>query len=162
MLDEELRFEVQPRRKAEVLVGWACVAVNAAVFAPAVGIDRGVEPEVGAVVIRDDRLGGVPIQHGREDVGLRRFVVNFEWLEPADGVPDCTPTLADDGEGHGRPDWGGETGTYREPWSRAEGVWPSGIFSFWRWWTRGNGRSITRVAVCVQLGHLCWRWGACV
>ena len=70
-LREQLSLEVEPRRELEVRMARAGVAVDAAVLAAAIGIDRLREADVGRVVARDDRarallghaglqLGGVP------------------------------------------------------------------------------------------------------
>ena len=53
-LDEQLRLEIEPGREAHVRVGRAREAVDAAVLAAAIRIDRAVEADVGRVVARDD------------------------------------------------------------------------------------------------------------
>ena len=58
-LGVEFGFEIEPRRMPEIAMARARIAVDAAMLAAAVGIDRAVERDVGAVVARDDRLGGV-------------------------------------------------------------------------------------------------------
>src|SRR4051812_11416383 len=54
-LGEELGLEVESRRELEVAVARAGIAVDAAVLAAAIGIDRAVEADIGRVVVRDDR-----------------------------------------------------------------------------------------------------------
>ena len=60
--DEDLRLEVQPRRESQVLVIGSRVAVDAAVLAPPVRVEAGVEANVGAAVARDQRTRRVPQQ----------------------------------------------------------------------------------------------------
>jgi hypothetical protein len=55
-LDEQLGLEIEPWRKTDIGVVWARVAIDAAVLAAAIGIDRLVEGDVRAVVDGDDRL----------------------------------------------------------------------------------------------------------
>jgi hypothetical protein len=52
-LGDDLRFEVQPRRHVQVAVGRPRVAVDAAVLAAPVGIDRSVEVDVRRIVGAD-------------------------------------------------------------------------------------------------------------
>src|SRR5947199_347087 len=52
---EELGLEVEAGRKLQVGMPWPLVAVNAAVLAAAVGIDRRDKADVGRVVVREDR-----------------------------------------------------------------------------------------------------------
>src|SRR5258708_7836885 len=46
-------------------MGWTGVTINTAVFTAAIGIDAGVETNVGAVVISDDGTRGVAEKLGR-------------------------------------------------------------------------------------------------
>src|SRR5690606_707906 len=63
-LGHDLRLEVQPARHPERLVRRTRVAVDAAVLAPAVGIDRPTEPDVRAVDVIDDGAGVVLVDLG--------------------------------------------------------------------------------------------------
>ncbi len=56
-LDEELALEIQPRRQAHVGVGRPGIAIDAAVFTAAIGIDGPVEGNIRRLIARDDRLG---------------------------------------------------------------------------------------------------------
>ena len=58
-LHEQLGFEIESGRQAEIGVGRAREAVDAAVLAAAIGIDRAVETDVGRVVAGDDLAGGI-------------------------------------------------------------------------------------------------------
>jgi hypothetical protein len=53
-LGEQFRFEVEPRRQAEIGVGRPREAIDAAVLAAAVRIDRTVESDIGRIVAGDD------------------------------------------------------------------------------------------------------------
>ena len=53
-LHEQLGFEIEPRRQAEIGVRRARKAIDAAVLAAAIGIDRTVEADIGRVVAGDD------------------------------------------------------------------------------------------------------------
>ncbi len=53
---EQLRFEIEPGRKAHIGVRGAREAVDAAVLAAPIGIDRAVEGDIGRIVARDDGL----------------------------------------------------------------------------------------------------------
>src|SRR3546814_4461498 len=55
-LGEKLAFEVEPRRQVVKGVARAREAIDAAMFAAAIGVDRAVEADVGRLVARDDRL----------------------------------------------------------------------------------------------------------
>ena len=50
-------FEIEPRRQIVERVRRAREAIDTAVFAAAIGIDRAVEADVGRFISRDDRLG---------------------------------------------------------------------------------------------------------
>src|SRR5581483_10449063 len=66
-LGVELGLEVEPGRMAEVAVGGAGEAIDAAMLAAPVGIDRLPETDIRAVVGGDDALGHLAI-----DIGLER------------------------------------------------------------------------------------------
>ena len=53
-LREQLGFEIEARRQAEIGVGRPREAIDAAMLAAAIGIDRAVEGNVGRVVAGDD------------------------------------------------------------------------------------------------------------
>ena len=55
-LGEQAGFEIEPRRKPEPGMGGAGIAIDAAVLATAVGIDRTVEGDVGGGIARDHGL----------------------------------------------------------------------------------------------------------
>src|SRR5262249_47734896 len=55
LLHQNLRLEIEPGGKAEKLVRGPRIAIDAAVLAAAIGIDAGVETDVGTVVRGDDR-----------------------------------------------------------------------------------------------------------
>ena len=55
ILDEQLALEVEPCGETEIGMARPGVAVNATVFAAAIGVDRPVERNVGRFVLRDDR-----------------------------------------------------------------------------------------------------------
>ena len=58
-LHEQLRFEIEPGRQPEIGVGRPREAIDAAVLAAAIGIDRAVEGNVRRVVAGDDLAGGI-------------------------------------------------------------------------------------------------------
>ncbi len=66
VLGEQLRFEIEAGRQAEIGVGRPRKAVDAAVLAAAIGIDRAVEADVGRVVAGDDLARGVGAHRGLE------------------------------------------------------------------------------------------------
>src|SRR4029079_1818399 len=66
-LGDDLRFEVEAGREVEVAVRRPREAVDAAVLAAAIGVDREVEVDVGRVVRREDRLDAL-----LDDFGPRR------------------------------------------------------------------------------------------
>ncbi len=70
-LHEQFGFEIEPRRQAEIGVRRPREAIDAAVLAAAIGIDRTVERNVGRVVAGDDLAGGVDRHRGLE---RRQFV----------------------------------------------------------------------------------------
>jgi hypothetical protein len=59
VLDEDRSLKVEPRREAPVLVGGASVTVRAPMFAAPVRIERVGEGDVRALVLRQDRGGGI-------------------------------------------------------------------------------------------------------
>src|SRR5262249_61037748 len=61
-----LGFEIEAGRQPHVGVGGAGEAVDAAVLAAAIGIDRAVERDVGRVVAGDDLARGVNRDRGLE------------------------------------------------------------------------------------------------
>ena len=81
-LHEQLRLEVEAGRETEIGVGRPREAIDAAVLAAAIGIDRTVERDVGGVVAGDDLARRVDRDRGLEQRQL------FERL-PA--VVECDP-----------------------------------------------------------------------
>ncbi len=81
-LGVELGLEVEAGRVPEKAMGGTRVAVDAAVLAAAIGIDRAVEGDVGAVVARDD--------------GARRLLAHLglEGVEVAQALPAVIEGLA--------------------------------------------------------------------
>ena len=69
LLGEQLALEVEPGREAHIGVGRTGEAVEAAVLAAAIGIDRPVERNVGRLVAGDDALRLLPRHLGRERLG---------------------------------------------------------------------------------------------
>ena len=67
-LHEQLRLEIEPGREPHIGVGRAREAVDAAVLAAAIRIDRAVEADVGGVVARDD-LARLLLGDGRLEGG---------------------------------------------------------------------------------------------
>src|SRR5690606_2425173 len=63
-LGEQPGLEVQPRGQVEVGVAGAGEAVDAAVFAAAVGVDRLAEADVGRLVAADDAARALVADHG--------------------------------------------------------------------------------------------------
>ena len=61
-LHEDLRFEIESGREAQESVCRACIAIDATVFAAAIGVQRLVETDVGRIVAADDRLRAVDQQ----------------------------------------------------------------------------------------------------
>ena len=56
-LGEQLGLEIEPGREVVIGMGGARKAINAAMFAAAIGIDRAVEGHVGRLVETEDGLG---------------------------------------------------------------------------------------------------------
>ena len=67
----QLRFEIQPRRQAEIGVGRPRKTIDATVLATPIGVDRAVEADVGRVVTGNDFSRGVDRDRGLE---WRQFV----------------------------------------------------------------------------------------
>ena len=65
-LGEQFRFEIEPGRQAEIGVGRPREAVDAAMLAAAIGIDRAVEADIGRVVAGDDLARGIERHRGLE------------------------------------------------------------------------------------------------
>ena len=70
-LGEQFGFEVEPRRQAEKGVGRPRKAVDAAMLAAPVGVDRTVEADVGRIVAGDDLARGIDRDRGLE---RRQFI----------------------------------------------------------------------------------------
>jgi hypothetical protein len=75
-LRDDLGLEVEPRRQVEVAVRRPCEAVDAAVFAAAVRVDRDVEMHVRRVVAGQNRLDALldDLRGGRQVFFLHRLV----------------------------------------------------------------------------------------
>ena len=73
-LGEQAGFEIEPRRKAEPGMGGAGIAIDAAVLAAAIGIDRAIEGDVGGGIARDHGLALVGADRGakRGKIPIRR------------------------------------------------------------------------------------------
>ena len=56
-LGEQAALEIQPRRQAHIGMARPGIAVDTAVLAPPVGVDRPVEGQIGRLVARDDAPG---------------------------------------------------------------------------------------------------------
>ncbi len=70
VLGEQPGLEIEPGRQAEVSVGRPRVAIDAAVLAAAIGVDRLLERDVGRGVARDHRAALVGDHLGRRGRGL--------------------------------------------------------------------------------------------
>ena len=85
LFGEQAGLEIEPGREAHIGVARPRVAIEAAVLAAAVGIDRAVEGNVGRLVAGDDRSRLLPGDLGCERLG--RFVLGpavVERLAPLD------------------------------------------------------------------------------
>ncbi len=71
-LGNDLGLEVEPRRHVEIAVRRPRVAVDAAVLAAAVGIDRAIEVHVGRVVAADDAARVFPDHFGAKRLARLR------------------------------------------------------------------------------------------
>jgi len=111
LFDEDFGFEVEACGEAEIFVGGAGVAVDAAVGAAAIGVEAVREADVGAVVGGDDGFGGVEEILGWDFLPtLEVFCVAFDLLEivvDADGdeavgrVGVCAAAFDCEGSVHG-------------------------------------------------------------
>ncbi len=111
-LEEQPRFEIEARREADIGVGGPGVAIDTAVLAAPVGVERAVEAEVGAFVEGQRRFARLADQLRRRPRRLRHVAVEgapavVERLgQPAfvahGGVGGGAPALAGAG-GEGRP-----------------------------------------------------------
>src|SRR5205823_2332546 len=81
----DFTLEIQSGRKTEILVERSRVAVDATVFATAIGIDAGLEADVRTVVVRDNRAGAIAEKLGaRQRIVLRvpiRIRLDMNFLE---------------------------------------------------------------------------------
>ena len=100
-LVEQARFEIETRRQAEIGMGRPGEAVDAAMLAAAIGVERAVERHIGRSVARDHRAAGIRrqggAQHGRRLVGAAPAVIHRMagmGFEPARPVADRTAALA--------------------------------------------------------------------
>ena len=66
LLGEQAGFEIEPGGEPHIGVGRPGVAIEAAVLAAAIGVDRPVESDVRRLVAGDDGLGLFPGDLGRE------------------------------------------------------------------------------------------------
>ena len=132
LLGEQAGLEIEPGREPHIGVGGPRVAIEAAVLAAAVGVDRAVERDVGRVVAGDDRLGLLPGHLGRERLG--RFVLR----------PAVVERLAPLGFRNGRMRWSPRR-------ARAEARRAGCVRRSRRGDDAGQGRRIGR-------GSGSWRW----
>ncbi len=65
-LIEDAALEIEAGRQAEIGMARPRVAIDAAMLAAAIGVDRAVEADIGRVVAGDDRAGRVNLQPGGE------------------------------------------------------------------------------------------------
>src|ERR1017187_1763048 len=72
LLDDDLRFKIEPGGKTKIFVVRTGVAIDAAVLAATVGIDARFEADVRAGVAGDDGDAGIPIK-----LRLRRGIVRL-------------------------------------------------------------------------------------
>ncbi len=79
LLDEELGLEIEPRRQSHEGVGRPGEAIDAAVFAAAVGIDGAIEGNIGRIVAGDDGLGLLDrdLRNEASRVGQRFLIPDF-------------------------------------------------------------------------------------
>src|SRR5688572_11581725 len=105
LLDEDPALEIDARRQAEVLVIRPGIAIDAAVLAAAVRVEIDRHPDIGAVVVTQDALRGIPVDLRRS----RRVLVvivdaladESESLETPGWIPGRAAAVQDDGIGHG-------------------------------------------------------------
>src|SRR6185436_14516496 len=76
-LHENSGLEIEAGREPEILVIWTCEAVNASVFASAVGIDARIEADVRAVVVGNDGSRDVFQEDGVARGILRRIPFRY-------------------------------------------------------------------------------------
>ena len=67
LFHQDLRFEIESRREAEIFMIGPGKTINATVLASAIRIDAGIESDVGTVVVVDDGAGLVSQKNGRVD-----------------------------------------------------------------------------------------------
>ncbi|MNE14799.1 hypothetical protein D3C80_1076900 [compost metagenome] len=72
-LGNQLGFEVQPRRQVPIGMAGPRIAVDAAMLAAAIRVDRTIKRQVGRVVAGDDALGGFDAYFGA--LGQGHFLV---------------------------------------------------------------------------------------
>ena len=82
-LEQDLGLEIEAGREAEIGVGRPREAVDAAVLAAAIGIDRAVEADVGRGVARDDGARGV----ARQCRAQRRQFLIIRRIDRGFGLP---------------------------------------------------------------------------
>ena len=129
-LGDDARFEVEARRQVEVAVRRASEAIDAAVFAAAIGVDREIERQVRRVVAGQDRTDPLLDDRGFRADGLfgcllfKRAPAVVDRLGLAAGKavldrPDGAPTFL-------RPARGDERRRYllaRDPSATVKGSW---------------------------------------
>src|SRR5665213_531714 len=107
-LVEDAALEIEPGRQAEIGVARPREAIDAAVLAAAIGVDRAVEADIGRGVASDDRAGRIDRQPRRErhrlGLGTRLAPAVVERdahfaLEAAAGVRGGATSLARQGDG---------------------------------------------------------------
>ena len=107
-LGEQLGLEVEAGRKIQVAVGRTRVAVDAAVLATAIRIDRPIEPDVRRFVAADDRAGLSKLTvvasggSSSSSVAPSSLADAFDRLEAMREVRYGTATLADKRDRHSR------------------------------------------------------------
>src|SRR5690606_34299137 len=92
-------LEIEPRRVAEIAVGRAGVAIDAAMLTPAVRVDRAVEADIGAVVRGDDaarrldaHLGFESLELGQALPPVVELLASFKFVAPDAIGPRTTAT----------------------------------------------------------------------
>ena len=89
---EQLGLEIEPRRQPEIGMGRPREAVDAAMLAAAIGVDRAVEGDVRRLVAGDDGLRRVDADGGAQ----RRQVVVFGRIPAVSGALPLLPEVAAD------------------------------------------------------------------
>jgi hypothetical protein len=104
-LDEDAALEIEPGRQAEIGMGRAGEAIDAAMLAAAIGVDRAVETNIRRGVAGDDRLGAVDDKGGLQRygclVGPTPAIVEGDallGLEAADRIAQRAAAFARQGE----------------------------------------------------------------